>query len=35
MEVEYKKKAQEDRVYWKEQGNLKIQNRISELIIEI
>jgi toxin YoeB len=35
MEVEYKKKAQEDRAYWKEQGNLKIQKRISELIEDI
>jgi toxin YoeB len=35
MEVEYKKKALEDREYWKQQGNLKIQNRISELIIDI
>jgi toxin YoeB len=35
MEVEYKKKAQEDRIYWKQQGNLKIQNRISELIEDI
>ena len=35
MEVEYKKKAQQDREYWKEQGNLTIQNRISELIEDI
>ena len=35
MEVEYKKKALEDRAYWKQQGNLKIQNRISELIEDI
>jgi Txe/YoeB family toxin of Txe-Axe toxin-antitoxin module len=31
MEVEYKKKALEDREYWKQQNDLKIQNRISEL----
>ena len=35
MEVEYKKKALEDREYWKQQGNLKIQKRISELINDI
>jgi len=35
MEVEYKKKALEDREYWKQQGNLKIQKRISELIEDI
>ncbi|MDR0794717.1 MAG: Txe/YoeB family addiction module toxin [Tannerella sp.] len=35
MEVEYKKKALEDREYWKQQGNLKVQNRISELIVDI
>jgi toxin YoeB len=32
MEVEYKKKALEDRDYWMQQGNLKVQSRISELI---
>ena len=35
MEVEYKKKALQDRQYWKEQGNLTIRNRISELIEDI
>jgi toxin YoeB len=35
MEVEYKKKALEDRAYWKLQGDLKIMNRISELIENI
>jgi len=35
MEVEYKKKALEDREYWKRQENLKIQKRISELIEDI
>ena len=35
MEVEYKTKALEDRKYWKEQGNIKIQNRISKLIKDI
>jgi toxin YoeB len=35
MEVEYKKKALEDRKYWKESGDLKIQNRISDLIKDI
>ena len=35
MEVEYKKKALDDREYWKEQGTLKIQKRISELINDI
>jgi len=35
MEVEYKKKALEDREYWKQQGNLKIQKRISELMRDI
>ena len=35
MEVEYKKKALEDRDYWKQQENLKIQKRISELIKDI
>ena len=35
MEVEYKKKALEDRAYWKEKGDLKIQNRISDLIKDI
>ena len=35
MEVEYKKKALEDREYWKQQENLKIQKRISELIEDI
>jgi len=35
MEVEYKKKAQQDREYWKEQGNLAIQDRISKLIEDI
>ena len=35
MEVEYKKKALLDLEYWKEQGNNKIQNRISELIEDI
>jgi toxin YoeB len=35
MEVEYKKKALEDRAYWKEKGDLKIQKRISDLIIDI
>ena len=35
MEVEYKKKALEDREYWKQQGDVKIQNRISELIKDI
>ena len=35
MEVEYKKKALEDRDYWKQQGNQKIQIRISELINDI
>ena len=35
MEVAYKKKALEDREYWKQQGNLKIQKRISELIEDI
>jgi len=35
MEVEYKKKALLDCAYWKEKGNLKIQNRISELIRDI
>ena len=35
MEVEYKKKALEDLAYWKEKGDLKIQNRISDLIKDI
>ena len=35
MEVEYKKKALEDREYWKQQGNFKIQKRISELVEDI
>ena len=35
MEVEYKSKALEDLAYWKENGDLKIQNRISELIKDI
>jgi len=35
MEVEYKKKALEDREYWKQSGNIKVQNRISELINDI
>ena len=35
MEVEYKSKALEDREYWKQTGNTKIQNRISELINNI
>ena len=35
MEIEYKKKALEDRDYWKKQGNIKIQIRISELIYDI
>ena len=35
MEVEYKEKAQEDRAYWKQKGDLKIQSRISELIEDI
>jgi toxin YoeB len=35
MEVEYKQKAIEDRDYWKEKGNLKIQQKISKLINDI
>ena len=35
MEVEYKKKALQDRLYWKEQGDPTIRNRISELIEDI
>ena len=35
MEVEYKKKALEDRAYWKKKDDLKIQNRISDLIKNI
>ena len=35
MEVEYKTKALEDREYWKQQGNDKIRNRISQLITDI
>jgi toxin YoeB len=35
VEVEYKKKALEDRAYWKQQGDVKIQNRISKLIKDI
>ena len=35
MVVEYKEKALEDREYWKQQDNLKIQQRISELIDNI
>ena len=35
MEVEYKKKALEDREYWKQKGDGKIKHRISELIEDI
>ena len=35
MEVEYKSKALEDREYWKQQGNVKVQKKISELIKDI
>jgi toxin YoeB len=35
VEIEYKKKALEDRAYWKQQGDLKIQGRITELIEDI
>ena len=35
MEVEYKNKSLEDRIYWKERGDLKIMQRISELIDDI
>ena len=35
MEVEYKRKAQEDREYWKQHGNLTIRKRISDLINDI
>ena len=35
MEVEYKNKALDDRTYWKQKGDLKIQNKISELIKDI
>ena len=35
MEVEYKAKALADREFWKQSGNLKVQNKISELITDI
>ncbi len=35
MEVELKKKALDDRAYWKQQGDLKVQKRITELIEDI
>jgi toxin YoeB len=35
MEVEYKPKALNDRQYWIQMGNVKIQNKISELIRNI
>jgi Txe/YoeB family toxin of Txe-Axe toxin-antitoxin module len=34
MEVEYKSKALEDREFWKQSGNLKVQHKISELRIK-
>jgi toxin YoeB len=35
MEVEYKSKALEDREFWKQSDNLKVQHKISELIEDI
>ena len=35
MEVEYKAKALADREFWKQSGNLKVQNKISEPITDI
>ena len=35
MEVEYKEKALDDRIYWIQQGNKKVMNKISELIEDI
>ena len=35
MDVEYKTKALADREFWKQSGNLKVQNKISELIKDI
>jgi len=35
MEVEYKKKAKDDRAYWKQTGNLKVQKRISDLVNDL
>ena len=35
MEVEYKKKALEDREYWKKSGNVQVQKKILRLIADI
>ncbi len=35
MEVVYKKKALEDREYWKKTGNIQIQEKILRLIADI
>ncbi len=35
MEIEYTLRAQEDIAHWKKSGNVKIQKKISELLLSI
>jgi len=35
MEIEYTLRAQEDIAHWKKSGNVKIQEKISELLLSI